>query len=207
MYKPLFDAIVAGKPVWGISATNDALAEGRDPHLLVEESMIPAMEEIGSRFEREEVFVPELLMAAQTMKKSLELLKSHMMVDSFHSSGRIVIGTVKGDLHDIGKNLVASMLEGCGFDVVNLGTNVTAEKFVEAVQEHKANILGMSALLTTTMPYMKEVIDALSLAGVRSSIKIIVGGAPLTPDFARLIGADAFSSNANDAVAVARSLI
>jgi corrinoid protein of di/trimethylamine methyltransferase len=169
--------------------------------------MIAAMSEVGQRFQDGKAFVPQLLMAGRAMKAGLEVLKPLMAGEESTSIGKVVIGTVKGDLHDIGKNLVASMLEGCGFEVINLGVNVTAERFVDAVVEHHADILCLSALLTTTMTNMREVIDALHTAGIRNRVKVMVGGAPVTADFARQIGADAYSENANEAVAVARELL
>ena len=202
----LFDAIVAGKAAPALELAKTAIDEGAEPGFLIEHCMTPAMEEVGRRFEIGEAFVPELLMAAQAMKKSLELLKP-LLGSSAISSGRIILGTVRGDLHDIGKNLVASMLEGCGFEVINLGTDVDSDKFINAVREYSPKILGMSALLTTTMPYMKEVIDALSLAGLRDKVRIMVGGAPVSEDFAKSIGADGYSANANTAVTLARSLV
>ena len=169
--------------------------------------MTRAMEEVGRRFEQQEAFVPELLMAGRAMKGALEILKPAMQGEVSSQLGRIVIGTVKGDLHDIGKNLVGSMLEGCGFEVINLGTDVSASQFVETVRDNAVDILGMSALLTTTMSYMEEVIDALKTAGLREKVKVIVGGAPVTEEFARQIGADGYSENANAAVFLAKSLI
>lgn len=202
----LFNAIVAGKPAPALELAKEAISQGADPGSLVNNCMTPAMEEIGRRFEEGSAFVPELLMAAQAMKKALEYIKPLLGSDAAASSGKIVLGTVRGDLHDIGKNLVASMLEGCGFQVINLGTNVDADKFINAIREHSPSILGMSALLTTTMPYMKEVIDALSLSGLREKVKIMIGGAPVNEDFAKSIGADGYSANANAAVSLARTL-
>lgn len=203
----LYESILTGKPAPALEATCAAVAGGTPPGDIIHYHMIRAMEEVGRRFEQGQAFVPELLMAAQSMKKCLEFLKPLMKGDDSIQTGRVIVGTVKGDLHDIGKNLVASMLEGCGFDIVNLGTNVSSEQFIAAVREHKADILGMSALLTTTMPYMKEVMAALESEGLRSSIKVMVGGAPVTEEFARTIGADGFSANANAAVSLARSLV
>ncbi len=203
----LYESILGGKPAPALEATNAAIAAGMDPGAIINEHMIRAMEEVGRRFEQGQAFVPELLMAAQAMKKCLEVLKPLLAGGTSIQAGRVIVGTVKGDLHDIGKNLVASMLEGCGFDIINLGTNVTSEQFIAAIREHKADILGMSALLTTTMPYMKEVVTALESEGLRDSIKIMVGGAPVTEEFARSIGADGFSANANAAVSLARSLV
>lgn len=203
----LYEAVLKGKPALALAATKAAIEAGMIPNEIINGCMIPAMEEVGKRFEEGKAFVPELLMAGQAMKKALEVLKPLMVGESRFSAGKIVMGTVQGDLHDIGKNLVASMLEGCGFEVINLGTNVSSQKFIDAVKEHKAQILGMSALLTTTMAYMKEVIDALKEVGLRDQVKVMVGGAPLSESFAESIGADGFSSNANSAVALARSLV
>lgn len=203
----LFESILKGKPAPALAATQAAVEEGLEIQEIINGHMVRAMEAIGARFEAGQAFVPELLMAGQAMKKSLEYLKPLMKGDDSLTLGRIVIGTVQGDLHDIGKNLVASMLEGCGFEIVNLGTNISSDAFIAAITEHDADILGMSALLTTTMPYMKEVIDAIERAGMRKRIKIMIGGAPVTEDFAREIGADGYSKNANAAVALARSLV
>jgi len=204
----LYDAILTGNLNLAVSTTNDAIAEGNvEPQLIINDYMVKAMEEVGSRFEAGKAFVPNLLMSARAMKGSLELLKPLLKSGDAKPMGKILIGTVKGDLHDIGKNLVASMFEGCGFDVVNLGVDVTDHQFVDAVKEHKANILCMSALLTTTMNYMKEVITALEVAGIRNEVKIMVGGAPVNQDFADKIGADGYSDNANAAVALARTLV
>lgn len=169
--------------------------------------MITAMGEVGQRFQDGKAFVPQLLMAGRAMKGALELLKPMLQGSASTTIGKIVIGTVKGDLHDIGKNLVASMLEGCGFEVINIGIDIPADTFVEAVKEHKADILCMSALLTTTMTYMKDVIDALEAAGIRNEVKVMVGGAPVNQHFAEEIGADGYSDNANSAVAVAKQLL
>ena len=169
--------------------------------------MIAAMAEIGQRFEKGKAFVPQLLMASRAMKAALEIVKPLMAGDNADAKSRVVIGTVKGDLHDIGKNLVAAMLEGNGFEVVNLGIDITADAFVEAVREHKPDLLCLSALLTTTMDYMRKVIAALEAAGLRQQVKVMVGGAPVTQDFADEIGADGYADNANGAVAVAKRLI
>lgn len=203
----LYDAVLNGKLEQAVSVTQSALAEGADPQVIINDYMVRAMEQIGARFEAGEAYVPNLLLSARAMKGSLDLLKPLLRGDASASVGKIVIGTVKGDLHDIGKNLVASMLEGCGFEVINLGVDVDSEKYVRAVEEHQADVLCMSALLTTTMNYMKEVIDALEKAGLRSRVKIMVGGAPVTDSFAAGIGADGYSSNANGAVALARRLV
>ena len=204
---PLYDAIVAGKLEAAVETTQKAIAEGVAPQMLINNYMIKAMGEVGQRFQDGKAFVPQLLMAGRAMKGALELLKPLLQGSASTTIGKVVIGTVKGDLHDIGKNLVASMLEGCGFEVVNIGIDVPAETFVEAVKEHNADILCMSALLTTTMTYMKEVIDALEAAGIRNDVKVMIGGAPVNKQFAEEIGADGYSDNANSAVAVAKELL
>ena len=205
--KPLYEAIVAGKLEPAVEITRQAIAEGIAPPMIINNYMIKAMGEVGQRFQDGKAFVPQLLMAGRAMKGALELLKPLLAGSASTTIGKIVIGTVKGDLHDIGKNLVASMLEGCGFAVINIGIDVTCDKFVEAVKENHADILCMSALLTTTMTYMKEVIQALEEAGIRNQVKVMIGGAPVSQGFADEIGADGYSDNANTAVAVAKELI
>ena len=205
--KPLYEAIVAGKLEPAVEITRQAIAEGVAPQMIINNYMIKAMGEVGQRFQDGKAFVPQLLMAGRAMKGALELLKPLLAGSASTTIGKIVIGTVKGDLHDIGKNLVASMLEGCGFAVINIGIDVTCDKFVEAVKENHADILCMSALLTTTMTYMKEVIQALEEAGIRNQVKVMIGGAPVSQGFADEIGADGYSDNANTAVAVAKELI
>ena len=205
--KPLYEAIVAGKLEPAVEITRQAIAEGVAPQMIINNYMIKAMGEVGQRFQDGKAFVPQLLMAGRAMKGALELLKPLLAGSASTTIGKIVIGTVKGDLHDIGKNLVASMLEGCGFEVINIGIDVTCDKFVEAVKENHADILCMSALLTTTMTYKKEVIQALEEAGIRNQVKVMIGGAPVSQGFADEIGADGYSDNANTAVAVAKELI
>ena len=203
----LYDAILNGKADDAATATKQAIADGAQPAELINGQMIRAMGEVGQRFQDGKAFVPQLLMAGRAMKAALELLKPMMAGSASTSLGKVVIGTVKGDLHDIGKNLVASMLEGCGFEVVNIGIDVSADKFIEAVKENQPDILCMSALLTTTMNYMKEVIVALERANIRDKVKVMVGGAPVTQGFADEIGADGYSDNANSAVTVAKQLL
>ncbi|HIW19186.1 MAG TPA: corrinoid protein [Candidatus Alistipes pullicola] len=203
----LYEAILGGKLEQAQAVTQQAIAEGIEPQSIINDYMVKGMEEIGARFEAGKAFVPNLLMSARAMKGCLELLKPLLKGDSSTSAGRVVIGTVKGDLHDIGKNLVASMLEGCGFEVINLGVDVSSDKFIDAAKANHADIICMSALLTTTMNYMKEVIAAVKASGLRDQVKVMVGGAPLNNDFAVAIGADGYSSNANDAVALARRLV
>lgn len=203
----LYDAILVGKLEDAVKVTKIAVEEGVTPHEIINEYMIKAMEEIGRRFEAGKVFVPNLLMSARAMRGALDVLKPLMQgqVDSY--IGKIVIGTVKGDLHDIGKNLVASMFEGCGFEVINLGVDVSSDKFISAALENKADIICMSALLTTTMNYMKEVVAAVEASELKGKVKIMVGGAPVNDAFAKAIGADAYTSNANAAVVMAKKLI
>lgn len=203
----LYEAIIGGKLEQAQAVTNAAVAEGIAPQTIIDGYMVKGMEEIGARFESGKAFVPNLLMSARAMKGSLDILKPLLKGDTSSSAGVIVIGTVKGDLHDIGKNLVASMLEGCGFEVINLGVDVPREKFIDAARDNKADIICMSALLTTTMNYMKEVVAGLKASGLDGKVKIMIGGAPLTDDFAKAIGADGYSSNANEAVALARKLV
>jgi len=203
----LHTAIVKGNLALAKEITNRAINEQIEPNIIIDNYMSPAMEEIGASFEAGKAFVPELLMAARAMKGALELLKPIMANSTSMRLGKVVIGTVKGDLHDIGKNLVASMLEGCGFEVINLGVDISSEKFVGAVQEYNAQILCLSALLTTTMNYMKVVIAALEQAGIRDKVKVMIGGAPISNAFAQEIKADGYSDNANSAVTLAKSLI
>lgn len=203
----LYDAILTGNAKKAEEVARTALEADIDPSILLKEHMIPAMDEVGKRFECNEYFVPELLIAARAMKAALVLLTPKMAEAGVEAAGRVVIGTVKGDLHDIGKNLVASMLEGGGFEVIDLGVDVPPEKFVESVQGKDGTVLALSALLTTTMTMMKTVIEALEAAGVRNGTKIMIGGAPITQQYADEIGADGYSDNASGAVAVARKLV
>ena len=203
----LYDAILDGRDDIAAAATKTALEEGKSPQDLIENQMIAAMTELGRQFQAGKAFVPQLLMAGRAMKAALAQIKMKDGETQVRSRGRVVIGTVKGDLHDIGKNLVAAMLEGCGFEVVNVGIDVSAGQFVEAIKKHHPDLLCMSALLTTTMGYMKNVIDTLEKAGLRQKVKIMVGGAPVTQRFADEIGADGYSDNANSAVILAKQLM
>lgn len=203
----LYNAILSGNLKVAVETSKEAMSKGCDPQQLINEYMAAAMREIGQRFEAGKAFVPELLMAARAMKGALEVLKPYLVSSGAIALGKVVIGTVKGDLHDIGKNLVASMLEGSGFEVINLGVDISAEKFVAAVKEHQAQIVCLSALLTTTMEYMRTIVKALEDNGLRNQVKVMVGGAPISEAFARQIGADGYSENANSAVALARSLV
>jgi 5-methyltetrahydrofolate--homocysteine methyltransferase len=205
--KRLYEAVLNGDAKSATEITQQALADGVDPLTLVNEQMVPAMDEVGRRFEANEYFVPELLISARAMKASLELIRPLLTARGDQPAGRVAIGTVKGDLHDIGKNLVASLLEGGGFEVIDLGVNVDPAKFIDAVQSGRANIVAMSALLTTTMPAMKTTIEALKQAGVRNNVKVLIGGAPITQKYADEIGADGYSENAVGAVALAKRAV
>ena len=202
--KSLQDAVINGNANIAQTVTAQALAEGIDPLELVNGYLVPAMAEVGRRFETNEYFVPELLIAARAMKAALTLIRPLLVARGEKPAGRVVIGTVKGDLHDIGKNLVVSLLEGGGFEVVDLGANVSPERFIAAIREKDIRIVAMSALLTTTMPAMKSTIEALKAAGLRPKAKVLVGGAPVTQQYADEIGADGYSANAVGAVALAK---
>lgn len=203
----LYDAILTGNAKKAEEVTKAALAANVDPSELLGKYMIPAMDEVGKRFECNEYFVPELLIAARAMKTALQLLSPKLVAAGAKAAGRVIIGTVQGDLHDIGKNLVASMLEGGGFQVVDLGVDVPPQKFIDAAKEQSGSIIAMSALLTTTMTQMKAVVKALEEAGIRKQTKVIIGGAPITQQYADEIGADGYGDNASTAVALARKLV
>lgn len=205
--KKLYEAVLNGDAKTAAAVTKEALQEGASPIELVNQYMIPAMDEVGRRYEAEEYFVPELLLAARAMKASMDLIRPLLSASGTQPLGRVVIGTVKGDLHDIGKNLVAALLEGGGFEVIDLGADVPPEKFVQAVEEKQANIVCLSALLTVTMPAMRTTIETLEKAGVRSRVKVLVGGAPVTQKYADEIGADGYGENASVAVTLARRLV
>ena len=203
----LRNAIINGDDKMALEITQQALKEKVNPVELINKWMIPAMDEVGRRFEAQELFFPEMLIAARAMKRALEPIRPLLTASGVEPTGRVVIGTVKGDLHDIGKNMVGHMLEGAGFEVHDIGIDLPAEKFIEAVKVHDAQILAISALLTTTMPEMQKILELANQSGIRNSTKIIVGGAPITQDFADEIGADGFGENAGSAVTVARALV
>jgi 5-methyltetrahydrofolate--homocysteine methyltransferase len=203
----IYDSVLNGEMDETAAHVQAALDAQLDPGVILNAGMISAMQEVGRLFEEGEYFVPEMLIAARAMQDGLALLKPHLMQANVQSSGKVVIGTVKGDLHDIGKNLVAMMLEGAAFEIIDLGVDVSPDKFVEAVKTHQPAIVGLSALLTTTMPSMRTTIDALKAAGVRDQVKVIVGGAPVTETFARDIGADGFAPDASRAVKLTKSLV
>ena len=205
--KNLFDAILDGDVESAKSSVQKALDAQINPTAILNEGMIAAMREVGCRFEAGDYYVPEMLIAARAMQTGMAMLKPYLQQTDNKPSGKVVIGTVKGDLHDIGKNLVALMLEGAGFEVKDLGVDVPVERFINAALEEKPDIVAMSALLTTTMQSMRQTIDALAAAGLRDKVKVIVGGAPVTETFASEVGADGFSPDASRAVSVAKSLI
>lgn len=203
----IYQAVLDGNAAGAQAGVKAALAEGLSADTILRQGLIAAMDEVGRLFEENEYFVPEMLVSARAMQSGLTLLKPYLAESGASSSGKVVIGTVKGDLHDIGKNLVAMMLEGAGFEVVDLGTDVSPDKFVKAVVEHKPQVVGMSALLTTTMPSMGATVKALAEAGVRDQVKVIIGGAPVTDNFARQVGADGYSPDASSAVRLTKSLV
>lgn len=202
----LHDAILKGDAKTAKASTEKALATGVEPLKLVQDFMVPAMGEVGRRFECEEYFVPELLLSARAMKSALELVRPRLVASGVPPAGRVAVGTVRGDLHDIGKNLVAAMLEGGGYEVIDLGVNVSPEQFVAAVKEKGAQIVALSALLTTTMPAMKSTVEALKQAGVRNQVKVLVGGAPISQRFADEIGADGYAESAAGAVPLVKKV-
>lgn len=204
--KALINAVMEGQRDIAKESVEKALAEKIEPGVILN-VMIDAMGEVGRLFEEGEYFVPEMLIAARAMNVCMDILKPRLVDADIKPAGKFVIGTVKGDLHDIGKNLVRMMLEGAGFQVVDLGTDVSPEAFVGAVKEHQPDFLAMSALLTTTMPNMQTTIKALKNADLRDKVKVIVGGAPITDTYATMIGADGYSPDASQAVKLAKSLI
>jgi 5-methyltetrahydrofolate--homocysteine methyltransferase len=203
----LHEAVIEGDWKTAAAVTRAALASGVAPLTIVSGYLVPAMDEVGRRFECEEYFVPEMLLSARAMKASMEIVRPLLVATGAEPVGRVVIGTVKGDLHDIGKNLVASMLEGGGFEVIDLGADVAPERFIEAAATRNANLVALSALLTVTMTSMKTIIDAFQTAGLRGKVKIMVGGAPVTQQYADAIGADGYGESAGAAVALARRLV
>jgi corrinoid protein of di/trimethylamine methyltransferase len=203
----LHEAIIEGDWKAAAAATEAAIAAGVEPLTIVTGCLVPAMDEVGRRFECEEYFVPEMLLSARAMKASMAIVRPLLAATGAQPIGRVVIGTIKGDLHDIGKNLVASMLEGGGFEVIDLGADVAPERFIEAAATKNANLVALSALLTVTMTSMKTTIDAFQTAGLRDKVKIMVGGAPVTQQYADAIGADGYGESAGAAVALARKLV
>jgi len=201
------ESLIAGDVNEVVNLTKEALDKGSKPQEILDEGLLAGMEVVGKRFKADEMFIPEVLRCAKCMHGSMEILRPLLTESGAESAGTFVIGTVKGDLHDIGKNLVSMLFEGAGFDVVDLGIDQPPQAFIDAVKKHKAKLVGLSALLTTTMPMMRETIKALNEAGVRNDIKIMVGGAPVTAAFAKEIGADGFASNAASAVDKGKELL
>lgn len=206
-YQQIHDGIVEGNVAAVQSGVTAALEANLNPEEILNQGMISAMTEVGHLFEEGECFVPEMLIAARAMQSGLAILRPALVKSDFQPKGRVAIGTIKGDLHDIGKNLVGMMLEGAGYEIIDLGVDVTPEQFLAAVQNDKANVVALSALLTTTMQNMKATIDALVAAGVRDQVKVIVGGAPVTQNFADQIGADGFAPDASQAARLAETLM
>lgn len=202
----LFNAVIDGDAATTTAEIRGLLEGETTPREILEEYLIPAMAEVGERFENNEFFVPELLIAARAMQEGMKILNPLLKASGVEKRGRVVIGTVKGDLHDIGKNLVGSMLEGGGFEVIDLGVDVAPERFVEAAMKSPGTIVGLSALLTTTMPNMRNVVELLTDQGIRDQVKVMIGGAPVTEEYAREIGADGYSENASSAVQLAMKL-
>ena len=207
LLKDLYDYTLVGNAPEVLSLTNQGLEMGLGPETLLYEALIPSLEEVGARFERGDFFVPEMLIAGRAMAGALEVLRPLLAETGARAIGTVVMGTVKGDVHDIGKNLVNIMFEGAGFEVIDLGVQVSPEKFIDAIKEHKPDIVGFSAFLTTTMPMFKANINALQKAGMRDQVIIMVGGAPVTQEYADVVGADGYASDASAAVVRAKELL
>jgi 5-methyltetrahydrofolate--homocysteine methyltransferase len=203
----LYDQTLVGNGPAVLELTNDALAQGMEPQSLLFDALIPSLEEVGARFERGDFFVPEMLIAGKAMAGAMEILRPLLADTGVQTIGKFVMGTVKGDVHDIGKNLVNIMLEGAGFEVIDLGVQVAPERFVDAITEHQPDIVGFSAFLTTTMPMFKANMNALSKAGLRDKVIVMVGGAPVTQEYAEAVGADGYAADASATVKKAKELI
>ena len=203
----VYEAVLNGAMANTSGLVQEAIDTGLEADVILKEGLIAAMSEIGQQFEIGEAYVPEMLISAKSMKFGLELLRPHLVAADVQPIGKVIIGTVQGDLHDIGKNLVAMMMEGVGFEVIDLGADVKPEKIIEAIEEHKPDIVAMSALLTTTMGNMKTVINMMEDAGVHKGISVMIGGAPVTQEYADEIGADGFSIDASQAASLAKKLV
>ncbi|WP_073391000.1 corrinoid protein [Jatrophihabitans endophyticus] len=203
----LYDETLVGNGPAVLGLTNDALQQGMEPQTLLFDALIPSLEEVGARFERGDFFVPEMLIAGRAMAGAMEVLRPLLADTGVQTIGKFLMGTVKGDVHDIGKNLVNIMLEGAGFEVIDLGVQVPPEKFVAAIEEHQPDIVGMSAFLTTTMPMFKANMNALQKAGIRDEVIVMVGGAPVTQEYADAVGADGYAADASATVKKAKELI
>jgi len=207
LYEDLKVAVIDMEVERAVELTKKALDEGRKAEDIMNSSLVPAMDIVGEQYDKGEKYVPEMLLSAKAMKAAMGLLRPLLVESGVEMKGKIAIGTVEGDLHDIGQNLVSMMLEGAGFEVINLGAETPADTFVESVKENKPDIVGMSALLTTTMLHMPEVIDALKEAGLRDQVKVMIGGAPVTQEYADEIGADGYAPDAASAVKLANKLL
>ena len=207
LFEKMAEVLIAGKEAEVKSLTQEALDKGASARDVLDKGLLAGMDVVGQRFKAGDMFIPEVLLCARCMHGAMDLLNPLLSEGDAAGVGTYLIGTVEGDLHDIGKNLVSMMLQGAGFQVIDLGTNITAQQFVEAVKEHQPDILGMSALLTTTMPRMEETIQALKEAGIRDQVKIMAGGAPVTQDFVEKIGGDAYGANAASATEKAKELV
>ncbi len=203
----LYDETLVGNGPRVLELTNEALGMGMEPQTLLFDALIPSLEEVGARFERGDFFVPEMLIAGKAMAGSMEVLRPLLADTGVETIGKFVMGTVKGDVHDIGKNLVNIMLEGAGFEVIDLGVQVAPEKFVSAIEEHRPDIVGFSAFLTTTMPMFKANLNALEKAGIRNDVIVMVGGAPVTQEYADAVGADGYAADASATVKRAKELL
>jgi methylmalonyl-CoA mutase cobalamin-binding domain/chain len=207
LLKQLYDATLVGNAPEVLSLTNAGLEMGLGPEILLYDALIPSLEEVGARFERGDFFVPEMLIAGKAMSGALQVLRPLLAETGAETIGKFLMGTVKGDVHDIGKNLVNIMLEGAGFEVIDLGVQVAPEKFVDAIREHQPDVVGFSAFLTTTMPMFKANMNALEKAGLRDKVIVMVGGAPVTQEYADAVGADGYAADASAAVVRAKDLI
>lgn len=207
MIQHVFESIIAGRRSAVVDSVQAALDAKVPVNQIIDDGMIAAMTEVGKRFEGGQFYIPEMLVSARAMQAGMNTLKPHLSGSDIQAAGTVLFGTVSGDLHDIGKNLVSVMLEGAGFTIIDLGTDVSADRFVQAVAEHKPDILALSALLTTTMLNLRGVIEALRQAGLRDKVKVMVGGAPVTDSYAREIGADGYAHDASRAVSVAKALV
>jgi corrinoid protein of di/trimethylamine methyltransferase len=206
-FEGIAEAVIEGDVEKVGEMAQNLVDEGAKPSEIIKEGLVGGMDVVGARFKKNEMFVPEVLISAKAMHAGMDVVKPLLAEGESSSAGTVLIGTVEGDLHDIGKNLVAMMLEGAGFDVVDLGVDIPAEEFVEAVKEHEPEVLGMSALLTTTMPAMQEVVESLEEAGIRDEVKIMVGGAPVTEDFANEIGVDGYAPDGSTSTDLARDFV
>jgi len=207
MYEKTAEMVIAGKGDELKSAVNELLKQGKAAKEIIDSGLLPGMDVVGARMKSGEMFIPEVLLSARTMQGALNILKPLLVDGETINAGTVIIGTVEGDLHDIGKNLVAMLLEGAGFTVINLGTGIKPQAFVDGIKEHNPNIVGMSALLTTTMPKMEKTIQLIEEAGLRDQVKVMAGGAPVTQDFVDKIGADGYGASAAAAVEKAKALM